>query len=304
MEKDILNALGQPLSSNLVHAIFKEFNIKERTKTFNYADGSQIEIKGWHNKQLDVTIGFEQTSDGQKLVNEITIEPNDGVLSVKFPFNLTLKDNAENIVKKLEKKPKSKSKSSLTSNDPELYQYGWWFEKENMKILTALNGNFCLLWLRVMSLSQSELKALELHKNLKLQKQNIITNPDFSMIQSAFPTIRWADSLNENNVFKKEKSDEFIEDFWFNDSIIKSMNLLIEHYLEKLKVACLKRNGLQIYNSVKWFVNKINKLNSSNDYFIETLERDELGTFIDKTINLTGFKLIKDVDITEQWREW
>lgn len=304
MKKEILDTLGQPLTSSLVSDIFVELNIKERIKTFHYADGSTLEAKGWYNKRMDLSIDFEETSDGRKIVNEITIEPIDGILSVELPFNLFLKDKAENIIKKLDKKPKSKSKSGLTSNNPELYQYAWWFEKENKKILTALNGHYELLWLRVMSFSQSELQVIELHKNLKLQRPNINPNVDFSNIQDDFPTIRWKESIGENIVLKNEKSDEFVEDFWFNESIIESTEELIQQYLKKLKIACTKKSGLQIYNSVKWFVKKLNKLNRTNNYFIETLERDELGEFIDKAIKLTGLKLTDDIDITEQWREW
>jgi len=37
---------------------------------------------------------------------------------------------------------------------------------------------------------------------------------------------------------------------------------------------------------------------------IETLERDELGVWIDEVAAATGFKIAEDEDITSEWREW
>nr|WP_321248322.1 hypothetical protein [uncultured Psychroserpens sp.] len=304
MNTDILSIVGQPLQSPLVSKILQEFDIKLRKKTFYYDDGDTLESEGWYNTLTDLTIDFEHNTKGDKIVNEITIDPIDGKLSVALPYGLQLKDTAETIITKLDKKPKSKEKSIMISKSPEDYQYTWWFEKDHQRILTALNGRHELLWIRIKSFSQHELQILELKKDLKLQKDNINLSVNFYEVLKKSPCLRWIDSLKENEKFRKSKSEDYIEDFWFTEPIIESTEALITEYFEKLTKACSKRNGIQIYNVVKWFVKNLNTLNNRNNGFIETLERDELGVFIDQTIKLTGLKIKNDIDITEEWREW
>ncbi|MEM5565270.1 hypothetical protein WNY78_09150 [Psychroserpens sp. AS72] len=303
MNIDILSILGQPLKSTLVQDILKKSGIELRKKTIFYDDGDSFETEGFYSKLYDIIIDFEHNAEGDKIVNEITIDPTGGPLTLGLPFGLQLKDSSDTIIIKLDKKPKSKEKSIMISKDPEDYQYAWWFEKDHQRILTALNGHHELLWMRIKAFSQQELQILELKKNLKLQKDNINLEVDFSEILKESPCLRWTQSLKENEIFRNTKSDEYVEDFWFNNNIIKDSEVLITDYLEKLTIACSKRSGIQIYNAVKWFVKKLNTLNNRNNGFIETLERDELGVFIDKTIERTGLK-IDDTDITEEWREW
>ena len=304
MKNDILTLLEQPFTSVLAKKILQEYEIEVRTKTHYYANGNPFKSEGYYNTLTDISIGFENTPEGEKVINTITIEPVNGVLSVALPFDLALKDTAENIIHKLGKQPKSKSKSGLISTDPELYQYAWWFVKDGKQILTALNGYYQLLWIRIMSFSQEELRVIEFQKKLKLQKNNIHSTVDFTTILKESPCVRWAVSLADNRLYKQEKSEDYIEDFWFNEEIITATEKLINQYIAKLEIACSKKSGLQIHNAVKWFVKKMNHLNNNNNYFIETLERDELGEFIDKTIAITGLKLPKNTDITLQWREW
>ncbi|UKS27290.1 hypothetical protein LOZ80_38655 [Paenibacillus sp. HWE-109] len=45
-------------------------------------------------------------------------------------------------------------------------------------------------------------------------------------------------------------------------------------------------------------------MNEENDYFIETMEREELAEFIDKVAQLAGLEVEEGQDITEEWREW
>ncbi len=46
----------------------------------------------------------------------------------------------------------------------------------------------------------------------------------------------------------------------------------------------------------------LNELNEQFDYFIETLEREELCEFIIKAANAADLET--EEDITEEWREW
>lgn len=60
----------------------------------------------------------------------------------------------------------------------------------------------------------------------------------------------------------------------------------------------------EIMDCVEVVVLKFNELNDEYDYFIETMEQEELCEFIDKSARIAGLKADKDVDITEEWREW
>ncbi len=53
---------------------------------------------------------------------------------------------------------------------------------------------------------------------------------------------------------------------------------------------------------VKEVVLKINELNDEHDYFIETMEREDLYEFIDTAARIAGLE--SEEDITEEWREW
>lgn len=57
----------------------------------------------------------------------------------------------------------------------------------------------------------------------------------------------------------------------------------------------------EIMKVVKVVVN-INELNDEYDYFIETMEREDLHEFIDTAARIAG--LASEEDITEEWREW
>lgn len=53
---------------------------------------------------------------------------------------------------------------------------------------------------------------------------------------------------------------------------------------------------------VKEVVIKLNELNIEHDYFIETMEREDLYEFIDIAARIAGLE--SEEDITEEWREW
>ena len=60
----------------------------------------------------------------------------------------------------------------------------------------------------------------------------------------------------------------------------------------------------EIMKCVEAVVIAFNELNDENDYFIETMEREELAEFIDKAARAAGLEVEDESDITEEWREW
>ena len=56
--------------------------------------------------------------------------------------------------------------------------------------------------------------------------------------------------------------------------------------------------------SVEEVVVAFNEMNENHDYFIETMEREELADFIHQAARLAGLDIHEEEDITEEWREW
>ncbi|MDN7229435.1 hypothetical protein QWY15_19440 [Planococcus sp. N064] len=58
----------------------------------------------------------------------------------------------------------------------------------------------------------------------------------------------------------------------------------------------------ELMKKVKEVVLRLNAVNEEYDFFIETLEREELCEFILEHAKKAG--MVADEDITEEWREW
>lgn len=110
------------------------------------------------------------------------------------------------------------------------------------------------------------------------------------------PTSAWLER-------KKEKDDEE-EVSPFTVKNIGATESLLIYFLAALEIATANKKIAEIQASIKKTVIALNKLNLKNNYFIETLEREELVDFISSAVRLTGFKIGEEADITENWREW
>lgn len=105
------------------------------------------------------------------------------------------------------------------------------------------------------------------------------------------PTKRW-------NVSMIDGDDLFTE-----DRLLMSDKVLDE-YLNKLLLLHETKNQEKIMKAVEEIVIAFNDLNDENDYFIDTMEREELVEFIEKAAMITGLNIEDGEDITEEWREW
>lgn len=104
----------------------------------------------------------------------------------------------------------------------------------------------------------------------------------------ALPTIEW----------EKRRTDG---DDLFTEENIRAANKVLDSFIKNLTVM----GGLtekEIMKYVKQVTQKLNKLNEKYDYFIETLEREELCEYIMEAAGIAGLEF--DEDITEEWREW
>lgn len=103
------------------------------------------------------------------------------------------------------------------------------------------------------------------------------------------PTEEWRESL--------EEGDEL-----FTEESIAESERVLDEFVDAL--ISLGDNGSkeEIMKLAEKAVLEFNALNEEYDYYIETLEREDLCDFIMEAAKLAG--LNTQEDITEEWREW
>jgi hypothetical protein len=103
------------------------------------------------------------------------------------------------------------------------------------------------------------------------------------------PTIEW-----------KQRMDE--DDDLFTAENLNATNEVLDSYIYSLKELGGSPSEEEVLHCVKKVVISINELNDNYDYFIETMEREELYEFITQAARIVGLE--SEDDITEEWREW
>ncbi|UUZ85866.1 hypothetical protein LJK88_21840 [Paenibacillus sp. P26] len=112
------------------------------------------------------------------------------------------------------------------------------------------------------------------------------------------------DLFNEKPTKKwHERMVEYGDDL-FTPERLELSDKLIDKYLNELNLLQGNPDQEKVMASVEEIVISFNHLNEDNDYFIETMEREELAEFIVKAARLAGLEVEEGQDITEEWREW
>nr|WP_180321250.1 hypothetical protein [Mesobacillus jeotgali] len=109
-----------------------------------------------------------------------------------------------------------------------------------------------------------------------------------SQINEKLPTVLWRERMVAG-------------DDMFTEEALAASEKALQRYVSSLKSLKIPTEKA-ILKKVKEVVNEFNRLNEEYNYFIETLEREELWEFIDEKAREAG--LDADEDITEEWREW
>ena len=101
-------------------------------------------------------------------------------------------------------------------------------------------------------------------------------------------TAVWQQRMEDDEIFTAEN--------------IKATDEILDTYMNRLEGSLDKMSEQDILEYVQEIVIGLNELNEQFDYFLETLEREELCEFIIKAANAAGLET--EEDITEEWREW
>ncbi|WP_244896256.1 hypothetical protein [Planomicrobium okeanokoites] len=125
-----------------------------------------------------------------------------------------------------------------------------------------------------------------IERTLSVETESVLQN--YNQEEQPLPTQEWRMRMEDGD-------DEFTE-----ESIAETETVLQDFLatLSHLQAPSEKK----IIRKVKEVVLRLNVLNEKYDFFIETLEREELHDFIMEKAQQAGLKT--DEDITEEWREW
>jgi hypothetical protein len=116
-------------------------------------------------------------------------------------------------------------------------------------------------------------------------------NPEIMAVPQSngpMPTVLWGERMQEG-------------DDMFTEEAIAASEKALHDYISSLK-SLKNATEKAILKRVKAVVTEFNSLNEKYDYFIETLEREELCEFIEEKAQEAGLE--PEDDITEEWREW
>ncbi|MCT4781944.1 MULTISPECIES: hypothetical protein [Exiguobacterium] len=101
------------------------------------------------------------------------------------------------------------------------------------------------------------------------------------------PTLLWEERLNDG-------------DDMYTLSGIRAVDAALHQYVTTLSHS--DGTETSIRTAVRDLVLRLNELDEAYDYFIETMEREELYDFIKAGAALVGYET--EDDMTEEWREW
>lgn len=101
------------------------------------------------------------------------------------------------------------------------------------------------------------------------------------------PTLAWKQCLIEGSTQYTAKA-------------IMDADRQLDAYMVALNAS---QNEIELWEAVEKVVKGFDELNIKHNYFIETMEREDLAEFIQHAAEVAGLKY--DGDVTEEWRmEW
>lgn len=100
----------------------------------------------------------------------------------------------------------------------------------------------------------------------------------------------------------KEYMGEDEEEGLFTDENIAETERALDEFIDELIYLGIEPSEDEIMSCVEKVVLKLNDLNEQYDYYIETMEREDLCEFIIKAAQIAGLET--DEDITEEWRDF
>jgi len=287
----LINTLGYSIYSTEFKNVIKELNCNEFDESWDVINKDEafrisFHYKSDHQNRIGIPKGLVTFKDDEPIVYYIIFQDLDlfekKTPYFELPFLLKANDSKEEVFKKIGNKPYESFKVNPPGKTTCFYEY---YDFNNVNI-EAYYENNSLIKLMFSKITLEERSKIEFEKEIKEQKKNI--NPKFydnviNMINE-LPDLTFGD-------------DDRIE-------FAKSINKELVEFTENCAKFTKSKNPKAIINSVKKVVEKINFVNLNNNVPIESIEREAICEFIDEVLKTTGLQKNKDIDITEDWREW
>ncbi|CAO4180720.1 hypothetical protein [Methylorubrum aminovorans] len=207
-----------------------------------------------------------------------------------LPFGLRFGDPAEGVTEKLGAKPRRKGRSSdLPGRSPVVFV--WNYEVGGLAVIVKLTAQHRLAAIYLAPLDRPTRQAREREASLRAMSGRIdpASVPRIEALRSVVPTARWREAAAEG-VDMAERD-------------IAEADRLLHCYLDAAKAAAARRSAPALHRATQRLVLGLNRINRRNG-LIETLERDELGVFVEAVLTEAGFERARGEDITLTWREW
>lgn len=208
-----------------------------------------------------------------------------------LPFGLRFGDHADRITQSLGIKPKERRPSlSLPGTSPAIHVWTYFVGNIRITIKLTEGQELAAIYLAPIDLATRQAAARKDH--LRAENRNIDPGSidAIEALRAAIPTPRWREATADADDILTEKN-------------IAEADTALDRYVDDVKTAVVKRSASGVYQATKRLVFALNRINA-RDGMIETLERDELGEFIDKVVTTTGFRLKPGEDLTSEWRQW
>ena len=204
-----------------------------------------------------------------------------------LPFGLRAGDRAATIIVAIGRKPFERSKGPA-------YGEAWYFRRDDLQLIVALDHGRRLLWLRASRLPEHKRKAVALQKALRAQNAHLraISVRALRGYHANLPTRAWKRRMAAG-------------DASFTEAGIAHASAALRAFVTIVACAAKKKNAAAIHGAVKRGVRALNRVNAkAGGDLIGTTEREELCAFIHDLVGATGLEVPERLDLTEEWREW
>lgn len=191
-----------------------------------------------------------------------------------FPFDLKMGDTPAMVQQKMNRAPAEKSVAFASYYADGVRLMAWFDEKKKLYEFKIKPIEWKI---------KSKLKSKVPASFIPLNKDGLLK------LKDQLPVIRW-----EKRMVKGDSK--------FNKTNLRAMANLLNGFIGEFVSAAGKKSEVDVPKSIAKLVKKINTLNKKS--FIETMEREELVTFLHKVVRTAGYKIIKGDDLTEKVREW
>ncbi|WP_117194081.1 hypothetical protein [Rhizobium terrae] len=233
--------------------------------------------------------------DEEMIVTRLSFTGPDAIRSVQrpyqatLPFGLVFGDSSDVVSVKLGAGPFREGKSSsLPEYSTERFVHS--HAVGDMVVIAKYDADLRVVAVYLMQAERGPLQAKRGKRFPLKHKIGPGNGSKVEALRNQIPTSRWREAMAEG--------DEL-----FNEADIAKAEMGLNTFVDKVKEATGKADAQAIRTAVRDVILLINEINGTSG-MIETLERDELGVFIDTVVKAAGFTLRDDEDITAEWREW